>query len=352
MRNLELFQRGAAQRIGAEWEKGPVVLRNVVLDPIFSQSDFMRGLLYASREHLQSPPAPPWRVFVDGKPAAPEQLQRLAVQTDAEPFEGYAKRSEIEFPSQDVSIILDRCEKSIPQVRRLLTPLLHDLFSIVGYPARMNHTCIYAGRYHTTPTGIHKDPCHVLMFCGIGKKAMAFWPHDYFDSESDHVPNSHVSEHLKDALILEITPRDVLYWPADYWHVSVSEADHFNAAISLGIYHRSSSVEQFLSADFLKKKSHVSWVKEYPALDIHGIHVEVKGRLSPSDLHKTDLRTFFEHWNHILEILNTPGEREFQALTVALELITSAGFGRLLQAPLISPRHLAGTILFVKSLRR
>lgn len=269
-------------------------------------------------------------------------------QADAQPFDDYAKRLEIEFPRQDVSIILDRCEKGMPRARRLVRPLLHGLFSIVGYPARINHTCLYAGRYHTTPSGIYKDPCHVLMLCGIGKKAMAFWPNDYFASNEitiDHISNSHISRYLRDALILEITPRDVLYWPADYWHVSISEADHFNAAISLGIYHRGSSVEQFLSTDFLKKKSSASWVDDYPALDIHGLQVEVKGRLSPTDLHQTDLRTFFEHWNHILQILSKPREREFQALKIALELITSAGFGRLPQAPLMCPGHLAGAIL-------
>jgi len=308
----------------------------------------MSGLLYASQKYRKSPPPPPWRVFVDGRPAAKEELQRLAVQSEAQPFEDYAKRLELEFPKQDVSIILDRCEKGLPRVRRSLMPLLHDLFSIVGYPARLNHACLYAGRYRTTAFGIHKDPCHVLMFCGIGKKVMAFWPPDYFASHegiNDRLPYADVSQYLRDATILEITPRDLLYWPADYWHVSISEADHFNAAISLGIYHRGTSVEQFLSTDFLKTQSPATWVKDYPAWDIHGIQVEAEGRLSPTDLRQTDFNKFFDYWNQVLEILSKPGEREFHALKLALELITSAGFGKLPQAPLPSPRHLAGAIL-------
>ena len=346
--NTRIFRQETARRIEAEWEKGPAILEKALFEPLFDHPDFMRGILHASRQYLQSPPPPPWRVFVDGKPATPAQLRWLAVQDEEQTFEGYAKTLDLEFPKREVSIILDGCETGIPQIRRLLTPLLHDLFSIVGYPARLNHACLYAGRYRTTATGIHKDPCHVLMFCGFGKKTMAFWPNDYFPTsktQNDHLSSSDISAYLKDALVLDIQPLDVLYWPADYWHVSLSEADHFNAALSLGIYHRGSSVEQHLTIDFLKPTSPTTWVKEYPALDIHGFHIKAKGKLSPVDLQESALNKFLEHWNHVLEILRTPGESEFHALRIALERITSAGFGALPQSPVTSPPNLDGVIL-------
>src|SRR5215469_11071791 len=87
--------RDTARRIAAEWERGPIVLQDVVHDPVFTPPDFMTGLLYASRKYLKSPPPPPWRVFVDGRPAAAKELQRLAVQDETQLFEDYAKRLEL-----------------------------------------------------------------------------------------------------------------------------------------------------------------------------------------------------------------------------------------------------------------
>ena len=88
-------------------------------------------------------------------------------------------------PQDEIGIVLDNCEKHVPAMRDRLIPALHYLFSRVGYPARRNHLCLYAGTYRSTPFGIHRDDCHVVMFSGVGKKAMAFWPRPYFDQKKD-----------------------------------------------------------------------------------------------------------------------------------------------------------------------
>jgi hypothetical protein len=332
-----IFTPGTAEKLSAQWGKGPVVFRNALCAPIFTKREFMAGVVGATREFATNPEVPSGRVFIDGKAAKPDQLRPFLVDGDEQTFEQYVAGIREALPRKEVSIILDKCEKHMSSVRQRITPLLHDLFSHVGYPARANHACIYAGTYKTTPFGIHRDDCHVLMFCGAGSKKMAIWPRSYFDSvndasESDKI-RARVSEHLAQAVILEINPLDIMYWSAEDWHVGISESDEFGAALSMGIYHHASSAETFMSMKFFPTPKYKSMSEAYKALDIHGIRVISKEKLSTAELKSTDLAGFFDHWTRISEILSNPNEVEYYAMDFVLTLLTSAGFGKLLSSP-------------------
>ena len=342
---MDGFNPDFAERLAAQWNLGPRVFHNALRSPMFAGREVMTALVGAARDYLADPGArvPPGRIYLGADVVKPEQLAPLLPQGAAETCEQYVSRIRRTHPRDDIGIVLDNCEKHVPAMRERLIPALHYLFSRVGYPARRNHLCLYAGTYRSTPFGIHRDDCHVVMFCGVGRKAMAFWPRPYFDGKRELFVNgklrARLQDHLADATVLEIGPLDVLYWSADDWHVAVSDTDEFQAALSVGIYHHGSSAEVMASLDFLTAATRVE------GLDIHGLPGAAAGRLSGEELRTSQMSGFFERWERLRDMINQPGEAEFRALGLAVRLISSAGYGKVRMPPPGAPPQLAGIAL-------
>lgn len=327
---MSLFTPGFAEELTAQWNVGPRVFRHALSRPLFDGGDFMTALRGAASDYVADPTArvPPGRLYMNGDMVGPQQLAPLLPRTASETCDAYVQRIVEAHPGASIGIVLDNCEKHVTAMREALLPPLHHLFTRVGYPARRNHLCIYAGNYRSTPFGIHRDDCHVIMFCGVGKKAMAFWPRPYFDSKTALLKDggtkvkSHVREHIADATVLEIGPLDVLYWSADDWHVAVSESDDFQAALSVGLYHHGSSPEVIKQLEMIDAAT-----KDEGGLDIPGLPAPHAGRLAAADLRGGSMSGFFERFDRLRGIVTRPEEAEYRALRLALRLLSSAGYG-------------------------
>ncbi len=339
------FDPAFRERLVAQWNRGPCVFRNVLRAPMFTDHDFMAALLGTAREYIANPATkvPPGRVYLSGEAVKPDQLAPLFPRGSAESLEQYVARIRRAYPTDAVGIVLDNCEKHLPSMRDRLVPALHHLFSQVGYPARRNHLCVYAGNYRSTPFGIHRDDCHVVMFCGVGRKSMAFWPRPYFDQKRELFVagklRADLKDHIAEATILEIGPLDALYWSADDWHVAVSDTDDFHAALSVGIYHQGSVGELMASLDFIAE------VQRIDDLDIPSLPASSNGTLAVDALRAAPMSVFFDDWERLREVVSRPGEVEYRALALALRYITSAGYGKLRTAPPVLPPTLAGLVL-------
>jgi hypothetical protein len=322
------FAPDFAEQLIAQWNTGPRVFSGALRSSIFTPAEFMTALRGAADEYRANPSArvPPGRLYVNSEPAGADRLAALLPAGGGETAEQYVARIGDVLHGDEVGIVLDNCEQHVPAMRDGLVPVLHRLFSKVGYPARRNHLCIYAGNYRSTPFGIHRDDCHVLMLSGIGRKRMAFWPRPYFDEKTQMGPGGklrvRLQDHLARATVLEIGPSDVLYWPADDWHVAVSDDNVFQAALSVGIYHAGSSAEIMASLDFLAD------VTADRGLDIRALPAAREGTLAADDLRRSDMAPFFERWARLLAMFDREQEPEFRALDRALRLISSAGYGR------------------------
>jgi hypothetical protein len=344
---MSLFTPGFAEELTAQWNVGPRAFRNALSRPLFDGADFMTALRGAASDYIAEPTArvPPGRLYMNGDMVGPQQLAPLLPRSAAETCDDYVQRIVQTHPQASIGIVLDNCEKHVTTMREELLPPLHHLFTHVGYPARRNHLCIYAGNYRSTPFGIHRDDCHVVMFCGVGKKAMAFWPRPYFDSKPSLLKDggtkvkSHVREHIADATVLEIGPLDVLYWSADDWHVAVSESDDFQAALSVGIYHHGSSPEVITQLEVLDAITHGE------GLDIPGLPGARDGRLAAADLRRGNMSGFFERFDRLREMATRPEEAEYRALRLALRLLSSAGYGPVRKPAPAAPAPVADQVL-------
>lgn len=329
----QLFAPGLAEQLASAWDTGPRVFRQVLTGPAFSPREYMEGVVGTARDYVANPTNRCGRVFVAGEVVKPEQLPPFLPTSPSQAIDAYIAALTSVHP--DFAVVLNGCERYIPSIRARFIPLLHDLFSHVGYPVQTSLGCIYSGTYRTSPFGIHTDPCHVLMSCGIGRKTMAFWPRAYFESMTDLLYDNKVrvpvADHLDRATVLEIEPGDLLYWPANTWHVGISETPAFHASLSLGIYHRASNAGLFLSQDVMPRRAPDGpQFTQYDALDLHGFDRRLAGdgELTAERLKTTNLSPFFAHWERVREALNTPGEAEYRVLTTLLLSMSSAGFGQ------------------------
>lgn len=340
-----MFAPSFADSLAAQWNRGPRVFRNALLTPLFDAVDFMTVMRGAGREYVADPLArvPPARVYLKSEMAAPQHRAPFIPRRD-ETCEQYVGRLVATFPGVPFGIVVDNCEKHFPPMREALVPVLHHLFQTAFYPARRNHLCVYAGNYRSTPFGIHRDECHVIMFCGVGKKSMAFWPPTYFDDKPKVVAGGKVKapvqDFIGDATVLEIGPLDALYWSADDWHVAVADTDDFQAALSVGIYHHGTSSELIGGLDFVAAST-----KHPGRLDVEGLPVPADGTLSLDTLRRTQMSGFFERWARLREQLSAPGEDDRRALEFALRMMSSAGYGGLRQGIPGAPPDLADRIV-------
>lgn len=326
-----MFAPNFADSLAAQWSRGPRVFRNALVTPIFDGADFMTVMRGAAREYVADPNArvPPARVYLKSEMAPPEHRAPF-IPRGAETCEQYVGRLVKTFPTVPFGIVIDNCEKHFPQMRDALVPLLHHLFQTASYPARRNHLCVYSGNYRSTPFGIHRDECHVIMFCGVGKKSMAFWPPTYFDDKPKVVAGGKVKapvqDFIADATVLEIGPHDALYWSDADWHVAVADTDEFQAALSVGIYHHGTSSELIGGLDFVAAST------RHPGrLDVEGLPVPTNGTLSNETLRTTQMAGFFDRWAQLRARFEAQGEDDYRALDFALRIMSSAGYGRLRQ---------------------
>ena len=247
---LTMDDAAFAKQLSEAWGRAPRVFRDVLPVPMFSSEQFLQALARTAQAMVDGEREPVGRASLDGRSPAIHELMHFFPASGVIGFEQYEAQVAASFPGAEFSVILDKVELVLPDLRERLEPALHALFGRVGYPVRGIHSCIYAGTYGSTPFGIHMDDCHVLMASGIGCKKMAFWPRAYFEHR-EHMVIPGSSAHagaalevlLQEATVLEIGPHDLLYWPAGEWHVAINDGRDFRASLSIGIYHRGENAE-------------------------------------------------------------------------------------------------------------
>lgn len=319
-----------ASQIANAWGGPPRLFKDALDSALFTPAEFIGALSTTAQAMAEGRKEPFGRANLAGRSPAIHELLAFFPAPEVRSFEQYQAQVGRAFPDTEFSVILDKVDVALPSIRAKLTPILHGLFAEVGYPARGIHSCIYAGTYSSTPFGIHMDDCHVLMATGIGAKKMAFWPREYFEHRAQMVaPGSpaHAGEALAallaDATILEVGPRDLLYWPAGEWHVAVNDSGEFCASLSIGIYHRGDTAEILKKAVVLPSSPVAnSDHKALDALDLNGLSVA-----SSDGARATAPQRLHDLWQAMHAELGAAHAVETAFASHTLGIRTSAGFG-------------------------
>lgn len=115
--------------------------------------------------------------------------------------------------------------------RRLVRPLFAEL----GIPCGGVDTSMFIGRYRKTPFGVHRGQMSVMTFPVLGNKSFRLWRNGYGDEHPEIRGQLHYRKYLPDSVRLTGSPADVLYWPADYWHIGEG-SDSYIASWNIGFW--------------------------------------------------------------------------------------------------------------------
>jgi hypothetical protein len=232
--------------VADHWNRRPGVFRDVLREPVLSDRELMLGLrrrASALASQLAYGNDERWgvdmRYYVGHRMVLPPEYARFAPTGDR--LEDYLRDAGAGLaPSEPLGIFAQHFHLAFPPLWPRLRALVDPLVERVGIPASGLESAVFCGAYCQSPFGIHRDIGNaVLTFGVVGRKRMLLWPPEYFRDRPDALfahPNAKL--YANDAVELEIGPRDMLYWPADWYHTghNVDRAPH--ATLSVGLWHR------------------------------------------------------------------------------------------------------------------
>jgi hypothetical protein len=102
---------------------------------------------------------------------------------------------------------------------------VRGLFDTVGVPSGGADTTFFIGRYKRTPFGVHRGQMSVMTFPIGGEKRFRVWPAGYGEAHPDIRDTTDYPDHLAASSELVGTPKDILYWPADVWHIAEGDGE-------------------------------------------------------------------------------------------------------------------------------
>lgn len=103
---------------------------------------------------------------------------------------------------------------------------------------------VFLGRYKTTPRGIHRDSADTYMHILTGRKRLFFWSPEQI---SDQLPfdgptgqetllGYDLVSLQQSAVCIEAGPGDVIFWPAEYWHLCDNHKPTDCIALNIGLH--------------------------------------------------------------------------------------------------------------------
>lgn len=213
-------------------EGRPGVWRRPLGGPVASADEVFRWLLAAGDRVRAHDERIAFRASVGGRTAEADVAQ-LPTPEDGSTA-AYTRRLD---PARgDALVAVNHLQGACPAAWQRALSLLAPWYARAGVPAGGAMFDLFAGAYRVGPFGVHKDQFDVVTFVVEGRKRFRVWPYARFADRPD-VPAGaalravglrHLdpAEGRDDALVLEGDPGDVLFWPAEWWHVAESDGAH------------------------------------------------------------------------------------------------------------------------------
>jgi len=216
--------------VTSAWEKRAVVLSGIMPETLVSEADLFRTFLEASKRYRAS--LENGLVFwVDGKTIA-DCAEHLPQASD-ESLRGYTTRVERELG--DYTVLLANPHLYDDSLWERVRLFVRGLHAHTGVSNGGADTTFFLGRYRRTPFGVHRGQMSVLTFPVCGPKRFRVWPRGYGEAHPEIEGLVDYPDHAQASAELSGAPGDVMYWPADIWHIGEG-GDEFAATLSIGFW--------------------------------------------------------------------------------------------------------------------
>lgn len=224
------------------WGKAPVALNTV---PLATPSEAFQALITMCDAYRAGEPEPTsenLRLAVQHRKLEADVHRHLPSAEDGSGAD-YAARLERDLHSRTFFIYARDIQVFSPLLWDRARDVLAALFDRIGIPAGHVELELFFGRYEFTTGGIHRESCSNLHCVLDGHKRMHIWPKDAWTDSSamnkgeayaGYLDATDIGRHIAGATTLDGRSGDILYWPAEAWHVG--EAPELTLCMNIAIY--------------------------------------------------------------------------------------------------------------------
>ncbi|MBL8152139.1 MAG: hypothetical protein JNN15_19630 [Blastocatellia bacterium] len=241
---IEEFSVTQWQNFGKQyWGKNPVVLKT---EPLATAAEAFQALINmcdAYRAGEEGPTSETLRLAVEHRKLEADVHRHLPMAEDGSVAQ-YGARLERELQTKSFFIYARDIQVHSPLLWERARDFLKGLFDEVGMPAGHVELEIFFGRYEFTTGGIHRENCSNLHCVLEGHKRMRVWPKDDLSIGSSamnraevyasYLDATNIKSYLDRAVTLDGRAGDILYWPAEAWHVG--EAPELCLCLNIALY--------------------------------------------------------------------------------------------------------------------
>lgn len=213
--------------------KSPLALERPFAKPLLTPEDAYRALAAASDRFRRNPLKGPIQFFIEDAMVHGE-VHRYMPEAGDRSLEQYVARLAGILGGRRFGVRLEDYTTFDDPTWFRLRNFLRPYFDVIGIPAKPTNIVLFLGDYARTPFGIHQDFHETFVFVLAGRKRFRTWPAGYFDEDQNITGSLTYDAFLDDATTVEGGPGDVLYWPADHWHVGEGAAG-FAVSLSMAV---------------------------------------------------------------------------------------------------------------------
>ncbi|WNZ09943.1 JmjC domain-containing protein [Streptomyces sp. 11x1] len=213
------------------WDRAPVLFRGLSPTP-FEVSEVFRAAVQAGSCVGPEERVPPHAQLTV------ERVQRdtadgLLPTAEDGGFDGYDTRLAARLGASRYALVVNDFHAFDAALWSRERTFYAGLWEAVGLPVTGAITTLFHGTYEHSPVGVHKDRFATFMFGLRGRKRMRFWPRRPWDEAVSTKVD--YTGHLPGSFSADVGPGDLLYWPADYYHVGESATTSPATSVNVGV---------------------------------------------------------------------------------------------------------------------
>jgi hypothetical protein len=219
------------------WEQAPVCLARAVAPAFVTPDELFAALVsvgeaYRAEDRTAEVPGERSlrvRFNVDESTRLFDTGRFLPTVADGS-LSGYVERVAAELGDRRFELIVQDIQAYDAVLWDRVRWFLRGLYAEIGVPVDEVDAVVFLRDHEVTSFGVHRDEASVFMFPVHGRKRLLAWP----ATQAFGFCTRDYEGRREDAVVLDVAPGDVGYWPSSHWHVGESVSP-WSASISLGI---------------------------------------------------------------------------------------------------------------------
>jgi len=215
------------------WEKRPVVLPQACPKPPATHDTLFAALVAASDLARTTGDGGNFGMWCAGYKLT--NIMGLLPESADCNIPSYLQRVDHLVGGENFTLLLANPHLVSNEIQRRMWFFVRDMIEHTGQPCGGVDSSIFIGSYSQTPFGVHRGQMSVMTFPVYGIKRFLLWPRGYGQEHIDIQDSLSYDAHRGAAQVLQAQPGDLMYWPADWWHVA-DDRKRPSAAFNIGFW--------------------------------------------------------------------------------------------------------------------